>query len=128
VQELLQEWVSQITSAETLDHLVRVIMKRKKDLHLLSDKEKIARLIATYKDIEYGEVLWLKEPYGIPPAALDPKRRRKYQRVKFYSYQPRKKLLWVTLPWLPADKRTVPMRMRDIERYQPSRTEPEIRR
>ena len=129
VQDLLQNWINQITSESTLDHLLLMIQKRKLKLQIVSADEQIDRLIASYKECSHGETLWLIEPYGSHSAVpMSDKDKLKYQRVKFHCYQPRKKLLWLILPWLPRNRATVRFRRADIERYQPARTEPEVRK
>jgi hypothetical protein len=128
VQELLQEWINQIDSEATLNHLIGVINERKKKLMIKSKDQKIDELVATYRDLKQGETIWLMVPYSheTPPS----NNRWKYHKLKFYHWQSRKKILWLEVPWIPESNETryAPLYMVDIRHYQPSRTHPKIRR
>ena len=138
VTELITDWLKQIRDPAQLDSFEKLIADRRKSLAVETDAERNAKLVGHLKDCKYGDVLYLMKPLPKPTRHLNTKAVfTKYSedmnrlKCKFYAWQPRKKLLWVTVPWkTDARKDEVNFKclhVSDIHRLQPSRTEAETR-
>jgi hypothetical protein len=136
VTELVTNWLKEIRDPATLDDFEKMIKERRAMLMIETEDERKEKIIAHLKDCKQGDTLYLVKP--LPrPAAIVTTAAKKYaddanrMQCKFYQWQPRKKILWVYVPWTTKrqhyKKNFVKLEIRDIKRLEPSRTEAEIR-
>jgi len=149
VKGLLFEWLKIIEDNDTLDQIIEQVEARRKSLRKEQKIERFANLIDQYRQLQkrhaHGTVLYLIKPLPRKDAGPLPmqnskpkvsqrnemKRYNERMQVKFWQWQPKKKTLWVTVPWKTGIEKYgenfIPMTIRDIKAYQPSRTETDIR-
>lgn len=140
VIELLNNWVNEITSEDMLNELQVAIEARRASLRVEVLDHAVENCIAQYESLRKskttGTTLHTIMPLPIKTTEDD---MSKYARIEqtrtrctFWQWQPRKKLLWVTVPWPTGRKHFdhdfICMTMNDIKKFQPSRTETNIRR
>ena len=138
VAELVTGWLKEIRDPAILDDFEKMIKERRAMLMVETDKDRKERVVADLKKCKPGDILFLMKP--LPQ--ISEKRNsaihfKKYveddnrMQCKFWQWQPRKKLLWVTVPWKTGREHYgsnfVVLALRDINRLEPSRTETEIR-
>lgn len=137
VTELITNWLKEVRNPAVLDDFEKLIKERRAMLMIETQDECNANLIDALTRCKHGDKLYLTQPLPKVLRKFEADDNIKYREAvnrmtcTFYAYQPRKKLLWVSVPWRTAntDKRGNYIRMKhhDIFRCQPSRTEVELR-
>jgi len=139
VAELIENWLKEIRDPDVLNQIEQQVIERKAMLMIETTEQQAQRCIDSLPNCKSGDVLHLMEPLPCPSLAdqkNDKKRafvREEMNRMKckFWQWMPRKKILWVTVPWVTRrdnyGKYFLKLEMRDIAKLQPSRTEREIR-
>ena len=137
VSELVTTWLKEIRDPAVLDSFEKLIADRRKSLAVETDAERNEKLIEALARCKYGDVLYLMKPLPIDNMIATKKDMEKYmsfdsrEKCKFYAWQPRKKLLWIMVPWKTkrsSDGRNLIMlKVPNIHKFQPSRTEASTR-
>lgn len=144
VEDLIENWLNEVTDPAVLDQIIAQVEARRKKLLIETSDERDKKLIANLKDYKRGDTLYLLQPFpgsydtGPLPArnkaTMSKAQLKEYNermRCTFYQWQPRKKRLWVTVPWKTSHQQFglnfISMSIGNIKKYQPSRTETEIR-
>ena len=137
VAELLDGWLAEVTDSEILDQFAAQIEQRRLTLQASTEDLALHRLMRTYRDIKVGTVMYTR--MSLAKAGPLPGRNRqgpprdpwKYHRVKLWKWMPRKKIMWVEVDWETHTKKWgryfVLLTTKQLETYQPSRTEPDVR-
>jgi hypothetical protein len=138
VIELLNNWVNEITSEDTLNQLQIAIEARRASLRVEVKDNAVENCIAQYQSLHKSKTTGTTL-YTIMPLPIKKGDKSKYARNEqlrmsctFWQWKPRKKLLWVVVPWQTGrnhfQHEFICLNMADIKRFQPSRTETNIRR
>ena len=138
VSELVTGWLKEIRDPATLNEFDKLIKERRAMLMIETHKEMGDRLVANMKNCKSGQTLFLSKPLPNISEKMNPQQKfAKYllddnrMECKFWQWQPRKKLLWVTVPWKTSrehhGQNFILMTVKDIHRLQPGRTEVELR-
>jgi len=138
VAELVTNWLKEIRDPDTLDDFEKMIKERRAMLMIETENERSDKLVEDLKQCKFGDTLYLMKPLPMisekrNSAAKFAKYARDENRMecKFWKWHPRKKMLWVYVPWKTTrkhyDKNFVLLTVSDITRLQPSRTERDIR-
>ena len=136
VTELVTNWLKEIRDPATLDAFEKLIDERRGMLMIETDAVRKTKILDALKNCKSGDVLHLM--HALPkPAAIVTTAQKQYReeimrmKCKFHQWQPRKKILWVTVPWPTSrkhyGKNFIKLEVNDIYRLEPSRTEREIR-
>ncbi len=135
VRDLVTAWLHEITSPEILDEFEKLITDRRKTLLIETIGEEYAKVVAGLKECKIGNTLYVVKPLPIKTTEDDMSNyaRMEHTRLKctFWQYKPRKKILWVTVPWPTAQKHHgqnfICLSSHDLKMFKPSRTEVEVR-
>ena len=154
VKELITNWLKEISNPTILDEFEELIKQRRKMLMIIDKDEREMHLLAALKDCKSGDTLYLMKALPKPATSLKTddagtrlqkkyatagtRLQKKYavaenrMQCQFWQWMPRKKILWVTVPWTTSRKikwgyNFIRLNVRDIKEFEPSRTETDIR-
>jgi hypothetical protein len=143
VNELMGTWLEQVYDPELLDDWIYQIEMRKKALGIIGDDKLIEKLKRGLRDCKRGDIIWTmksmqhlyKSKTGPLPYQIEMENKPEifWHRATFLKYQPVKGTLWLEVPWPTGHsygKKTWVMTIKQdggILKYQPSRTEYEVR-
>jgi hypothetical protein len=130
VSDLLDVWIADMESEDSLDFLIAKINRRKLALQKQSDQYKFEVLLKTYKDLPAKSVLYAVESLrkGTPTKGKD---QWFYHRCILHSWHPRKKAMWVEIKWSAGHEKWgrqfMYLKLADLKKYRLTRTEPDVR-
>ena len=135
VTELITNWLKEIRDPAKLDAFEKLIADRRKSLQIETVDEVAEGVVEALKNCKIGNKIYVVKPLPIKTTEDDMSNyaRMDHTRMecRFWQYHPRKKILWVTVLWPTSrehhGKYFVCMNAKDIKRFLPSRTEPEVR-
>lgn len=139
VAGLIENWLKEIRDPEVLNQIERQVIERKAMLMIETTEEQAQTCIDALPQCKVGDVLHLMHALPVPSLSIQKNDKQRAfvredmnrMKCKFHQWQPRRKILWVTVRWTTRrqhyQKNFVKLELRDIQKLQPSRTEREIR-
>ena len=129
VQELMDTWLKDIDDPAVLQQFIKQIEKRQIALYNETEEAAFERLLKTYKDYKFNETIYMIRPLVTSPVVKG--NPWKWYRAKMNHYWPRKKCMMLQVAWQTNKKHRgrhfIYLTTDGLKKYQPSRTEPDIR-
>ena len=119
VIDVIEKWLKQCDTIEQIDQLMEQCRERRAQIKNEIHAKGFGLLLEGLKNCNWDDTLHLIKPMRRGGEDI--------HEVRFYSYQPRAKRLWICIGHN-TRKRAFPLEIAAIQRYQPSRTEAHLRR